>query len=112
MAAAISVALVVLSLALLVLVGRRSRDAEAFTRVRRWQVLVGLATPGRLRGADARTIGFEIPALVLSLVWLQVPRRRGLALGRRVLSVLVVARALRLVFVGALLNVPHPATSF
>ncbi len=100
---AISVAVVVLSLAQVV-VGRRGGDGEKFSRFS-WLSLVGLAT---LLGLVALlpVIGFEIPALLLSLVWMKF--LGGESWRSAVLYSVLVVGALYGVFVGALgTNVPH-----
>lgn len=100
---AVSVAVVVLSLAQIV-VGRRGGDGEKFSRYS-WLSLVGLAT---LLGLVALlpVIGFEIPALLLSLVWMKF--LGGESWRSAVLYSVVVVGALYAVFVGALgTNVPH-----
>ena len=100
---AISVAMVVLSLAQ-VLVGRRGGDGEKFSRYS-WFSLVGLVT---LLGLVALlpVIGFEIPALLLSLVWMKF--LGGESWRSAVLYSVLVVGVLYGVFVGALgTNVPH-----
>ena len=100
---AISVAVVVLSLAQ-VFIGRRGGDGEKFSRYS-WLSLVGLAT---LLGLVALlpVIGFEIPALVLSLVWMKF--LGGESWRSAVLYSVLVVGVLYGVFVGALgTNVPH-----
>ncbi|WP_129789977.1 tripartite tricarboxylate transporter TctB family protein [Promicromonospora panici] len=100
---AISVAMVVLSLAQL-LVGRRGGDGEKFSRYS-WLSLAGLAT---LLGLVALlpVIGFEIPALLLSLVWMRF--LGGESWRSAVLYSVLVVGVLYGVFVGALgTNVPH-----
>jgi hypothetical protein len=100
---AIGVAVVVLSLAQ-VLVGRRGGDGEKFSRYS-WLSLAGLAT---LLGLVALlpVIGFEIPALLLSLVWMRF--LGGESWRSAVLYSVVVVGSLYAVFVGALgTNVPH-----
>ena len=100
---AISIAVVVLSLAQ-VLVGRRGGDGEKFTRYS-WLALIGLGT---LLGLVALlpVIGFEIPALVLSLVWMRF--LGGETWRSAVLYSVLVVGVLYAVFVGALgTNVPH-----
>jgi hypothetical protein len=100
---AISVAVMVLSLAQ-VLVGRRGGDGEKFSRYS-WLTLIGLAT---LLGLVALlpVIGFEIPALLLSLVWMKF--LGGESWRSAVLYSVLVVGALYGVFVGALgTNVPH-----
>jgi hypothetical protein len=100
---AISVAVVVLSLAQ-ASVGRRGGDGERFSRYS-WLSLVGLAT---LLGLVALlpVIGFEIPSLLLSLVWMRF--LGGESWRSAVLYSVVVVGALYGVFVGALgTNVPH-----
>ncbi|MFC4626984.1 tripartite tricarboxylate transporter TctB family protein [Promicromonospora alba] len=100
---AVSVAVVVLSLAQVV-VGRRGGDGEKFSRYS-WLSLAGLAT---LLGLVALlpVIGFEIPALLLSLVWMKL--LGGESWRSAVLYSVLVVGALYAVFVGALgTNVPH-----
>lgn len=100
---AISIAVVVLSLAQ-VLVGRRGGDGEKFTRYS-WLALIGLGT---LLGLVVLlpVIGFEIPALVLSLVWMRF--LGGETWRSAVLYSVLVVGVLYAVFVGALgTNVPH-----
>jgi hypothetical protein len=100
---AVSVAIVVLSLAQVV-VGRRGGDGEKFSRYS-WLSLAGLAT---LLGLVALlpVIGFEIPALLLSLVWMKL--LGGESWRSAVLYSVLVVGALYAVFVGALgTNVPH-----
>ncbi|MFD7308365.1 tripartite tricarboxylate transporter TctB family protein [Promicromonospora sp. NPDC059942] len=100
---AISVAVVVLSLAQVV-VGRRGGDGEKFSRYS-WLSLVGLAT---LLGLVALlpVIGFEIPALLLSLIWMKF--LGGESWRSAVLYSVLVVGVLYGVFVGALsTNVPH-----
>ena len=100
---AVSVAVVVLSLAQVV-VGRRGGDGEKFSRYS-WLSLAGLAT---LLGLVALlpVIGFEIPALLLSLVWMKF--LGGESWRSAVLYSVLVVGALYAVFVGALgTNVPH-----
>ncbi|MFI6426461.1 tripartite tricarboxylate transporter TctB family protein [Promicromonospora sp. NPDC050880] len=100
---AISVAVVVLSLAQVV-VGRHGGDGERFSRYS-WLSLVGLVT---LLGLVALlpVIGFEIPALLLSLVWMKF--LGGESWRSAVLFSVLVVGALYGVFVGALgTTVPH-----
>lgn len=100
---AVSVAIVVLSLAQIV-VGRRGGDGEKFSRYS-WLSLAGLAT---LLGLVALlpVIGFEIPALLLSLVWMKL--LGGESWRSAVLYSVLVVGALYAIFVGALgTNVPH-----
>lgn len=100
---AVSVAIVVLSLAQIVL-GRRGGDGEKFSRYS-WLSLAGLAT---LLGLVALlpVIGFEIPALLLSLVWMKF--LGGESWRSAVLYSVLVVGVLYAVFVGALgTNVPH-----
>jgi hypothetical protein len=95
--------MVVLSLAQ-VLVGRRGGDGEQFSRYS-WFSLVGLVT---LLGLVALlpVIGFEIPALLLSLVWMKF--LGGESWRSAVLYSVLVVGVLYGVFVGALgTNVPH-----
>jgi hypothetical protein len=100
---AISVAVVVLSLAQ-ILIGRRGGDGEKFSRYS-WLSLAGLAT---LLGLVALlpVIGFEVPALLLSLVWMKF--LGGESWRSSVLYSVLVVGVLYGVFVGALgTNVPH-----
>jgi hypothetical protein len=100
---AVSVAIVVLSLAQAV-VGRRGGDGEKFSRYS-WLSLAGLATLLALV-ALLPVIGFEIPALLLSLVWMKL--LGGESWRSAVLYSVLVVGALYAVFVGALgTNVPH-----
>ncbi|GAA4715461.1 Tripartite tricarboxylate transporter TctB family protein [Promicromonospora umidemergens] len=100
---AVSVAVVVLSLAQ-VLIGRRGGDGEKFSRYS-WLSLVGLAT---LLGLVALlpVIGFEIPSLLLSVVWMKF--LGGETWRSALLYSALVVGVLYAVFVGALgTNVPH-----
>ena len=100
---AISVAVLALSLAQLFL-GRRGGDGEKFSR-HSWFPLVGLGT---LLGLVALlpVIGFEIPALLLSLIWMKF--LGGESWRSAVLYSVLVVGVLYGVFVGALgTNVPH-----
>ncbi|MGI5191288.1 tripartite tricarboxylate transporter TctB family protein [Promicromonospora sp. CA-289599] len=100
---AVSVAVVVLSL-VQIAVGRRGGDGEKFSRYS-WLSLAGLAT---LLGLVALlpVIGFEIPALLLSLVWMKL--LGGESWRSAVLYSVLVVGVLYAVFVGALgTNVPH-----
>jgi hypothetical protein len=100
---AVSVALVVLSLAQLV-VGRAGGDGEKFTR-HSWYPVVGLVT---LLGMVALlpVVGFEIPSLLLCLVWTKF--LGGETWRSAVLTSVVTTGALYAIFVGALgTNVPH-----
>lgn len=100
---AVSVTVVVLSLAQIV-VGRRGGDGEKFSRYS-WLSLAGLVT---LLGLVALlpVIGFEIPALLLSLVWMKF--LGGESWRSAVLYSVLVVGVLYAVFVGALgTNVPH-----
>jgi hypothetical protein len=100
---AVSVAIGVLSLAQIV-VGRRGGDGEKFSRYS-WLSLAGLVT---LLGLVALlpVIGFEIPALLLSLVWMKF--LGGESWRSAVLYSVLVVGVLYAVFVGALgTNVPH-----
>jgi hypothetical protein len=99
----VSVAIVVLSLTQAV-VGRQGGDGEKFSRYS-WLPLAGLAT---LLGLVALlpVIGFEIPALLLSLVWMKL--LGGESWRSALLYSALVVGALYAVFVGALgTNVPH-----
>jgi hypothetical protein len=100
---AVSVAVVVLSLAQ-ALIGRRGGDGEKFSRYSLLP-LAGLAT---LLGLVALlpVIGFEIPSLLLSLVWMKF--LGGESWRSAVLYSALVVGVLYAVFVGALgTNVPH-----
>ncbi|MFD2795535.1 tripartite tricarboxylate transporter TctB family protein [Promicromonospora vindobonensis] len=100
---AISVAVVVLSLAQ-ALIGRRGGDGETFSRYS-WLPLIGLATLLCLV-ALLPVIGFEIPSLLLSLVWMKL--LGGESWRSAVLYSVLVVGVLYAVFVGALgTNVPH-----
>jgi Tripartite tricarboxylate transporter TctB family len=98
----ISLVLVVLAAAQAVF-GRKSRDAEKFSGSS-WQVLAGLAT---MIGFVllVGTIGFEIPALLLTFIWLKFLGKETWRMSV-VLSFAVVA-AFYLIFVMAL-SVPIP----
>lgn len=100
---AVSVAVVVLSLAQ-ALVGRRGGDGEKFSRYS-WLPLAGLAT---LLGLVALlpVIGFEVPSLLLSVVWMKF--LGGESWRSALLYSALVVGVLYAVFVGALgTNVPH-----
>ncbi len=98
----VSIATVLLGIGLLVL-ARRERDGERFTRVS-LLVLVGLATMV-LFVVLLPVIGFEIPAALLCFVWLRFLGREGWRLSL-LLSLGLVA-AFYAIFVGAL-SVPIP----
>ena len=98
----VSIATVLLGIGLLVL-ARRERDGERFTRVS-LLVLVGLATMV-LFVVLLPVIGFEIPAALLCFVWLRFLGRESWRLSL-LLSVGLVA-AFYAIFVGAL-SVPIP----
>ena len=99
----ISAGLLVLSVALAIL-ARNHTDAERFTRAS-WQVLAGLATMVFFVSAIP-FIGFEIPAAVLTFLWLRYLGGEGWRLSI-VTSVAVVA-AFYAIFVGALsVRIPH-----
>lgn len=100
---AVSVAVLVLSLAQ-ALVGRAGGDGEKFSRYS-WLSLAGLAT---LLGLVALlpVIGFEIPSLLLSVVWMKF--LGGETWRSAVLCSVLVVGVLYAVFVGALgTNIPH-----
>jgi hypothetical protein len=99
----ISLVLVVMSVALLAL-GRKARDAEAFSRSS-WQVAGAFATLAGFVLALGR-IGFEIPALLLTLVWLKFLGKETWRMS--VLLSVVITAAFYLIFVVALrVPVPH-----
>lgn len=98
----ISALLVVLGLGLFV-TARRTRDAERFSRAS-WLVLAGLATMVGFV-AVIQTIGFEIPATLLTFVWLRFLGREGWRTS--IVTSLGVVVAFYLVFVAAL-SVPIP----
>jgi hypothetical protein len=99
----ISGALVVLSIALVVL-ARHHTDAERFTRAS-WQVLAGLATMIFFVAA-VPYIGFEIPAAVLTFLWLRFLGGEGWRLS--VVTSIAVVAAFYLIFVAALsVRIPH-----
>lgn len=64
----ISVVIIGLSVLLLV-VGRHLHDSEAFTRSS-WQPVIGIVTFVAL-GALMPVVGFELPSLVMCVVWLR-----------------------------------------
>jgi hypothetical protein len=100
---ALSVALVVLSLAQIV-VGRTGGDGEKFTR-HSWYPAVGLATL-LVMVALLPVIGFEIPSLLLCLVWTKF--LGGETWRSAVLTSVVTVGVLYAIFVGAFsTNVPH-----
>jgi putative tricarboxylic transport membrane protein len=99
----VSVLLVVLGVALL-LGARRSSDAEKFSRGS-WLVLAGLASMVGFV-AVIEVIGFEIPAALLSFVWLRFLGREGWRMS--IITSLVVVAGFYLVFVAALgVPIPH-----
>ena len=99
----VSVLLVVLGAALL-LIARRTHDAEKFTRSG-WLVLAGLATMVGFV-AVINVIGFEIPAALLCFVWLRFLGRESWRMS--VITSLVVVAGFYLVFVAALaVPIPH-----
>lgn len=99
----VGVVLTVLS-AVLAARARSTTDAERFGRSS-WQVVFGVATMVAFV-AVIGTIGFEIPAALLTFVWLRFLGRESWRLSI-ITSVLVVV-ALYLVFVAALsIRIPH-----
>ncbi|MCW3843277.1 tripartite tricarboxylate transporter TctB family protein [Micromonospora yasonensis] len=98
----VSAVLVVLGLGLLA-TARRTTDAERFSGAS-WLVLAGLAT---MIGfvAVISIIGFEIPATLLTFVWLRFLGREGWRTS--IVTSLAVVVAFYLVFVAAL-SVPIP----
>jgi hypothetical protein len=97
------VALLVLSVVLAFL-ARRTTDAERFTRAS-WQVLAGLVTMILFVSAIG-VIGFEIPAALLTFVWLRYLGGESWWLSI-VISIAVVV-AFYAIFVGALsVRIPH-----
>lgn len=97
------VALLVLSVVLAFL-ARRTTDAERFTRAS-WQVLAGLVTMILFVSAIG-VIGFEIPAALLTFVWLRYLGGESWRLSI-VISIAVVI-AFYAIFVGALsVRIPH-----
>jgi hypothetical protein len=97
------VALLVLSVVLAFL-ARRTTDAERFTRTS-WQVLAGLVTMILFVSAIG-VIGFEIPAALLTFVWLRYLGGESWRLSI-VISIAVVI-AFYAIFVGALsVRIPH-----
>ena len=98
----VSVVLVLLGVGLVV-VARRTEDAERFTGAS-WLVLAGLATMVGFV-AVIEVIGFEIPAALLAFVWLRFLGHEGWR--SSVVTSLGVVVAFYLVFVVAL-SVPIP----
>jgi putative tricarboxylic transport membrane protein len=98
----VSAVLVVLGVALLALAGR-VHDAERFTPST-WLVVGGIATMVAFV-AVLEVIGFEIPAALLTFVWLRFLGRESWRLS--VVTSLGVVAAFYVVFVG-LLSVPIP----
>ena len=98
----ISVALVALGVGL-VATARTTSDAERFSRSS-WLVLAGLATMVAFVAA-IETIGFEIPAGLLSFVWLRFLGRESWR--SSIVTSLAVVIAFYLIFVAAL-SVPIP----
>ena len=97
------VVLLVLSVVLAFL-ARRTTDAERFTRAS-WQVLAGLVTMILFVSAIG-VIGFEIPAALLTFVWLRYLGGESWRLSI-VISIAVVI-AFYAIFVGALsVRIPH-----
>jgi putative tricarboxylic transport membrane protein len=99
----LSVLLIALGVALLLL-ARRTSDAEKFSRAS-WQVLAGVATMIGFVAVIA-TIGFEIPALLLTFVWLRFLGRESWR--SSILTSVGVVAAFYIVFVVALqVPIPH-----
>lgn len=98
----VSGALVLLGFGLLA-TARRTTDAERFSRAS-WLVLAGLATM-IVFVAVIEVIGFEIPAALLTFVWLRLLGREGWRTS--IITSLAVVVAFYLVFVAAL-SVPIP----
>lgn len=98
----VSAALVVLGLGLLA-AARRTTDAERFSGAS-WLVLAGLATMV-VFVAVIQIIGFEIPATLLTFVWLRFLGREGWRTS--IITSLAVVVAFYLIFVAAL-SVPIP----
>lgn len=98
----VSAALVVLGLGLLA-AARRTTDAEQFSGAS-WLVLAGLATMV-VFVAVIQIIGFEIPATLLTFVWLRFLGREGWRTS--IVTSLAVVVAFYLIFVAAL-SVPIP----
>ena len=98
----ISIALVALGVGLLA-TARRTSDAERFSRST-WLVLAGLATMVAFV-AVIETIGFEIPAALLTFVWLRF--LGGETWRSSIVTTLAVVVAFYLLFV-AVLSVPIP----
>jgi hypothetical protein len=99
----ISLVIIGLSLSLL-LVGRGLTDAEAFTRSS-LQPLIGCATFLAM-GALMPVIGFEIPALLLCLVWLKLLGGESWR-STVVISVATVAAFYLLFLYGLRIPLPH-----
>ena len=100
---AVSVLIVVLSVLLLV-VGRNLDDAERFTKAS-YLVLVGSATFIGL-GLLMPTIGFEIPAIALCIVWLRF--LGGETWRSTIVIALVTTAAFYLLFLyGLKISLPH-----
>jgi hypothetical protein len=88
----------------LVVGARRTHDAEAFTR-HSTGVVLGVATMVAFALLVGR-IGFEIPGVLLCLVWMRVLGREGWRTS--VVASLAVVAAFYAIFVGALsVPVPH-----
>ncbi|PWU48469.1 tripartite tricarboxylate transporter TctB family protein [Micromonospora globispora] len=98
----VSAALVALGLGLLA-AARRTTDAERFSGAS-WLVLAGLATMV-VFVAVIQIIGFEIPATLLTFVWLRFLGREGWRTS--IVTSLAVVVAFYLIFVAAL-SVPIP----
>ena len=99
----IALALLVLSVVLASL-ARRTTDAERFTRAS-WPVLAGLATM-ILFVSFIGVIGFEIPAALLTFLWLRYLGGESWRLSI-IISIAVVV-AFYVIFVGALsVRIPH-----
>jgi hypothetical protein len=99
----IGVALLVLSV-LLAFLARRTTDAERFTRAS-WPVLAGLATM-ILFVSVIGVIGFEIPAALLTFVWLRYLGGESWRLS--IITSIAIVVAFYAIFVGALsVRIPH-----
>jgi hypothetical protein len=99
----VGVVLTVLS-AVLAVRARHTTDAERFTGAS-WQVLFAVATMVGFV-AVIGTIGFEIPAVLLTFVWLRFLGRESWRLS--IITSVAVVVALYLVFVAALsVRIPH-----
>ena len=99
----ISVALLLLSIAAAVL-ARHATDAERFTRAS-WLVLAGLATMIFFVSVIG-LIGFEIPAALLTFIWLRYLGGESWRLS--IVTSIAVVVAFYAIFVGALsVRIPH-----